>query len=66
MQQATITPQNMNERDAAAYLGVSIFTLQRWRCERRGPAFRKLGRAVRYSPEALDEYLSNATVSPIA
>lgn len=35
-------------REAAAYLKVSVHTLQNWRVLGQGPGFLKLGKAVRY------------------
>jgi hypothetical protein len=39
----------IGEHEAAARLGLAVATLRRWRWAGRGPAFRKLGAAVRYS-----------------
>lgn len=44
-------------RQAALYLGLSISTLNKWRCYGTGPKYLKLGRAVRYRQEELDCYL---------
>ena len=41
-------------------------TLAHWRCERRGPAFIKLGSKVAYSGKALNEWLASRTVRPLA
>lgn len=45
-------------RQAAKYLGLSISTLNKWRCYGFGPKYLKLGRAVRYRQEELDRYLT--------
>jgi len=47
----------MTERIAAARLGLTAATLRAWRHQGRGPAFVRLGRAVRYLPDDLNEYL---------
>ena len=48
----------LNEREAAAALGVSVKTLQRWRCEGRGPSFRRMSaRCVRYAERDLQGYI---------
>lgn len=52
----------MNEIDAARYLGgertpISVRTLQHWRVTGGGPAFLKIGAAVRYRKADLDDYL---------
>lgn len=42
---------------AAAYLGLSKQTLERWRFDKEGPAYVKVGRAVRYSLHDLDAFM---------
>lgn len=49
------------EREAAAYLNVSPRTLQAWRLRGGGPAFVKLGNAVRYDRTALDRFIESST-----
>ena len=41
----------VNETEAARILGLSVKTLRRWRWAGRGPAYRKIGSAVRYHPD---------------
>lgn len=48
---------------AAAYLEVKPATLEAWRCRGGGPAYIKLGKAVRYSKESLDNFLTSHTRS---
>ena len=49
--------------EAAAYLGLAVSTLNKWRCYGNGgPAYVKLGKAVRYRREDLDRYMREATV----
>lgn len=48
----------LNDREAAALLGVTPSTLNFWRVQRRGPAFVKLGHAVRYRRSDLDTYIT--------
>ncbi|MBF0459109.1 MAG: helix-turn-helix domain-containing protein [Nitrospirae bacterium] len=50
-------------KEAAEYLTVSERTLASWRNYRRGPTFRKLGKATRYAIEDLDSFLSQAVVA---
>jgi hypothetical protein len=38
----------LREREAAAFLDISVKTLQSWRLRRQGPPYVKTGRAVRY------------------
>lgn len=47
--------------DAARYLGVSPSTLNSWRVKRVGPAFVKVGRMVRYAPDALRAFVDENT-----
>lgn len=42
---------------AAALLGLSTSALNKWRVSGSGPAFLRLGRAVRYAREDLDAWL---------
>ncbi len=48
----------MTETEVAKRLNVSLASIRRWRLERRGPAFVKVGALVRYRPEQLDDWLS--------
>ena len=43
--------------EVAEYLGLSVSTLNKWRCLGGGPKFLKLGRAVRYSIPDLQNYI---------
>ena len=44
----------LNEQEVSKRLNVSVATLRRWRLEKRGPMFVKVGSLVRYRPEDLD------------
>ena len=62
-QDSTSSPQFLNESSAAKYLGVSVKSLQRWRFERRGPAYSKVGgKMVRYSIEDLNQFFEQSRV----
>ena len=50
---ALMTPQ-----EAARYIGLAVATLAKMRSWGGGPPFLKLGGAVRYEPERLDEWLN--------
>jgi predicted DNA-binding transcriptional regulator AlpA len=50
--------RTLTVRDAAAHLGLSISTLNKLRCTGCGPVYFKLGRAVRYDPHDLDQWLA--------
>ena len=47
--------------EAAAFLGLAISTLNKWRCYGEGPQFIKLGRAVRYRQDDLEHYVETNT-----
>ena len=48
----------LNEQEVSKRLNVSVATLRRWRLEKRGPMFLKVGSLVRYRPEDLDSWVS--------
>ena len=50
------------ETEVAKRLNVSLAPVRRWRLERRGPAFVKVGALVRYRPQDLDAWLSELPV----
>jgi predicted DNA-binding transcriptional regulator AlpA len=47
----------LRARDAAAVLGVAVGTLADWRCEGKGPPFKRLGRAVVYDLAELNAWM---------
>jgi excisionase family DNA binding protein len=49
----------MTEQEVAKRLNVSLASVRRWRLEKRGPAFVKVGALVRYRPEDLDAWLDD-------
>ncbi|MEQ1488947.1 MAG: helix-turn-helix domain-containing protein [Terricaulis sp.] len=52
-------PVLLNVREAAARLGLSKSTLDKWRCAGKGPRYVKsTDRAVRYDPEDLDAWIA--------
>ncbi len=48
----------LNETEAAAFLGLKVATLRRWRWSGDGCRFIKLGGAVRYAPADLAEFVA--------
>lgn len=48
----------LNEQEVSKRLNVSVATLRRWRLEKRGPMFVKVGSLVRYRPEDLDSWVA--------
>lgn len=51
----------LNEKEAAEKLGMTVAALRRWRLERRGPTWYRIGNRVRYREEDLEAFIeSNA------
>ncbi len=53
-----------NEQEAAAILGCSVAMLRKCRLLRRGPAYIKVGRLVRYREADLAAYLDANRIDP--
>ena len=49
--------QPLTESEAAARLGLKVATLRAWRQKGRGPAYVRLGRAVRYLTTDINDFL---------
>ena len=49
----------LTETEVAERLKVSLASIRRWRLEKRGPTFVKMGALVRYRPEDLDNWLAS-------
>jgi predicted DNA-binding transcriptional regulator AlpA len=47
----------LTETDVSKHLRVSVACVRRWRLERRGPRFLKIGSLVRYRPEDVEEWI---------
>jgi len=54
--------RTLTDVEVAARLGVSRFTVRSWRLKGLDPRFLKMGRAVRYRPQDVDEYERQALV----
>lgn len=52
-------PRLVNEKEVAELLRVSVASIRRWRLLKRGPTFIKVGAAVRYKSEDLNEWLES-------
>ncbi len=50
----------LNENELAQRWGISPKTLQRWRCEGRGPKYLKLSKRVSYPLEGVLDFEQNA------
>ncbi len=49
---------------AAEMIGVAVQTLRNWRHQRKGPAYLKIGRCVRYQLEDLKRFMENKRIDP--
>lgn len=56
------SPALIKESEAAQFLGKTVFTLQKWRGQKKGPAFFKLGHHVRYSEADLMDWIQSNRV----
>jgi predicted DNA-binding transcriptional regulator AlpA len=48
----------LTEIEVAKHLQVSVTCVRRWRLERRGPRFLKIGAIVRYRPEDVENWIN--------
>jgi hypothetical protein len=55
---------NICEKEAAKTMGVAVQTLRNWRHLRKGPAYIKLGRIVRYRVEDLLDFIDKHRIDP--
>ena len=53
--------QLLTEQKAAEVLNCTIAALRRWRRERRGPRFVKLGRLIRYNLADIEAFVEQST-----
>ena len=56
----------IDDRQAARRLGMSVQTLRNMRHERRGPVYHKMGRAIRYEIDELENYIEAGRIDPAA
>ena len=56
-----MTPQLLNEKETAQTLNCTVSALRRWRRERRGPKFVRIGRLIRYNEADLLQYIESNT-----
>ncbi len=54
----------IDEKEAARILGLSVITLRNFRCQRRGPSYYKIGKAVRYSLDDLMDFIKERRITP--
>jgi hypothetical protein len=46
-----------------AVIAVSIHTLAKWRCNRKGPEYMRTGRLVKHNRKAIEAYLRSTTIT---
>jgi len=56
--------QVVNEIRAAEILCVAVQTLRNWRHQRKGPAYLKISRSVRYRVDDLENYMDSKRIDP--
>ncbi len=56
-------PDLLTPEEVAVKTGLSRETLAQWRSQKRGIAYLKIGRAVRYDPADVQKYLEGCRVS---
>jgi len=54
----------LSDDQAAEEIGVAVQTLRNWRHQRKGPAYLKIGRSVRYQIEDLKKFKLNRRIDP--
>ncbi len=56
----------LTESEVAKQLRVSLACLRRWRLEKRGPLYVKIGPLVRYRPEEVESWLESLPTGGLA
>ena len=54
----------LSDNQAAKEIGVAVQTLRNWRHLKRGPAYLKIGRSIRYQLEDLKKFKANKRIDP--
>lgn len=57
-------PRKLKTDEVAKVLEMSPETLRRWRSRGTGPAFLRLGRAIRYDPRDVQAFATQQRVEP--
>jgi excisionase family DNA binding protein len=64
---SVVTPALLTEAQSAAYLGISLSTIRRWRKQSgTGPAYFRVGDCLRYHKSELDKFIAENTTQPNA
>jgi len=59
------TQRLLNEREVASSCSISVLTLRKWRGQKRGPQFVKIGALVRYRPVDVDAWIGQQHFSGV-
>ncbi len=51
----------LGEKEVSEIIHISVPTLRRWRHEKKGPKFIKLGSSVRYDQDEIRRYLESSS-----
>jgi len=52
-------PEYLNTKQCAAYLGMSVSSMEGWRTRGVGPAFSRIGTSVRYAKSDVDAFVAS-------
>jgi len=55
----------LTPREAGQFLKVSVHTLAKWRCNKKGPEYMKTGKLVKYERMALEMYLRSTITNRV-
>ncbi|NYF16034.1 excisionase family DNA binding protein [Microbacterium sp. AK009] len=58
----TSLPVLLTPEDLADYLNVSLRTIEGWRLSRKGPAYVRMGKHVRYRADRVESWLGERAV----
>jgi len=58
-----VLPAYLSEKEAAAYLSVSLSTVRRWRRAKAGPDYFCFGGVLRYGRLDLDRFVERFTIT---
>lgn len=53
----TTSQRLLNEHEVATSCSISVLTLRKWRSQKRGPQYVKIGALVRYRPDDVDSWI---------
>jgi hypothetical protein len=60
----SVESEILTDVQAAKFLSVSVQTVRKWRFYRKGPAYVRMGRSIRYQKKDLLAYLGDNRIDP--